>query len=336
MGCAESRTQYGRDVFLHEKHIGVGNLKMGARVKFKITLNKDGKPYADPVELLDSGDICDGPTPDPVEDKAERLAESSDISGAGPTACSSKAAPSAPPSMQMAENRQFPCKANNFQRLPPLREALIGNSSDLIYEDKSDQTEYLGVIRLVADNSKYAFINCSESRAKYGRDIFLHERNVGAGCLIVGQKVKFRVVLNTRRQPYADPCEVVESEEGLSSRVTPTGAGSITFDSSGRDDDRGGWDGFNEFSGGGSSQSSGRRDGEGSWNQDSGSRSAGDGEWDTFGMSCAPPATSAPTDATVEQGGSAEAIWAKMGMSRPALDLLGPDWRPTKRQRIGE
>merc|ERR1719247_2726757 len=98
-------------------------------------------------------------------------------------------------------------------------------SSDNIYEDKSDQTDYFGVIRLVADNSNYAFISCAESRDRYGRDIFLHEKHVGRGGLIVGQKVKFKVVVNTRRQPYADPCEVVDQGDSGSSKVEPDGSG---------------------------------------------------------------------------------------------------------------
>merc|ERR1719182_302897 len=69
------------------------------------------------------------------------------------------------PSSRQAEDRRW-------QKLPPLKEAL---ESENVYEDKSDQTDYFGVIRLVADNSNYAFISCSESRDRCGRDIFLHE-----------------------------------------------------------------------------------------------------------------------------------------------------------------
>lgn len=87
-----------------------------------------------------------------------------------------------------------------------LREPVIVGSGEVILEDKSDDTWYTGVIKLVADNSNYAFISCPESRVVYGRDIFLHEKHVGAGRLIVGQQIKFKVILNTRRQPYADPC----------------------------------------------------------------------------------------------------------------------------------
>merc|ERR1711937_1030115 len=94
-----------------------------------------------------------------------------------------------------------------WQKLPPLKEAM--ETSDGSTEDRSDRVDYYGTIRLVADNSNYAFISCNESRDKCGRDIFLHEKHVGRGGLIVGNKVKFRVTVNTRRQPFADPVELL-------------------------------------------------------------------------------------------------------------------------------
>jgi len=70
----------------------------------------------------------------------------------------------------------------------------------------------------VAENGNYAFIKCPESRAIYGRDIFLHQKVVSVDKLRIGQRVKFKISLDFSGKPNADPCECIDTPDPLAGK----------------------------------------------------------------------------------------------------------------------
>uniref|UniRef100_A0A7S1FI68 Cold-shock domain-containing protein n=1 Tax=Noctiluca scintillans TaxID=2966 RepID=A0A7S1FI68_NOCSC len=80
-------------------------------------------------------------------------------------------------------------------------------------KDRADRTEYEGAIKAISLQGTFGFIDCSEASARYGRDIFVHVRQVGEKNLKVGTRLKFRVAMNWEEKPHADSCEVLDAPQ---------------------------------------------------------------------------------------------------------------------------
>lgn len=72
-----------------------------------------------------------------------------------------------------------------------------------------DVTEYTGRIKAVAGNGEFGFITCAESHSRYGKDVFVHSKQMGGSGLLKGSCVKFRVTLNWEDKPQAESCELI-------------------------------------------------------------------------------------------------------------------------------
>lgn len=67
----------------------------------------------------------------------------------------------------------------------------------------ADQAQcwYTGVVKRLMPDGRYGFVQCQESHAKYGSDVFLHSSQVLA--VYEGMLVTFRVQVNSRGKPQA-------------------------------------------------------------------------------------------------------------------------------------
>merc|ERR1711957_233509 len=72
----------------------------------------------------------------------------------------------------------------------------------------------MGVVKSFNTLNEYGFIECDETKAEYGNDVFVHGSNLGGLQLCVGQVVQFEVALNSRRKPQAVNIVVMEGMEG--------------------------------------------------------------------------------------------------------------------------
>lgn len=71
---------------------------------------------------------------------------------------------------------------------------------------------YTGIVKSYNHSNGYGFIDCPETKAMYGGDVFLHKNEYNGAGSEVGDEVKFQVMVSEKNQPRAIG-------------VTPTGGG---------------------------------------------------------------------------------------------------------------
>ncbi|CAK9040631.1 unnamed protein product [Durusdinium trenchii] len=72
-------------------------------------------------------------------------------------------------------------------------------------DDFADRRFY-GTMRMVNKGSGFGFISCAETRAEFGRDVFVDLNRLPASCDREGDKVSFKLVVG--RKGYAEATSV--------------------------------------------------------------------------------------------------------------------------------
>lgn len=102
-----------------------------------------------------------------------------------------------------ARSQAEAAKEDMLSRLPEnYKRMLRGYYQDVL---GNWMTYYVGNLKSFSSRSGYGFIECTQSWADYGMDVFIHRNEVQTPWH-VGQPVEFAVFLNTRGQPQA--CDV--------------------------------------------------------------------------------------------------------------------------------
>jgi len=84
---------------------------------------------------------------------------------------------------------------------------------------------FCGSIKAFYTSKGFGFIQCAETYIKFGRDVFVHESQIGTCRTGQGQIVSFSVTTNAQGQPQARdllPVSVVEFAEDSDSEGAPT------------------------------------------------------------------------------------------------------------------
>lgn len=74
-------------------------------------------------------------------------------------------------------------------------------------------SNFVGTMKSFSPDHGFGFIECPATHSVYNRDVFLHQKQMGATGLVVGDRVQFSVELNARGQPQARNVLKVSSDE---------------------------------------------------------------------------------------------------------------------------
>merc|ERR1711963_735204 len=87
--------------------------------------------------------------------------------------------------------------------------------------EKEKETWYSGEVKSYNPDKGFGFIDCTELRERFGRDVFLHRAVAEDSGAAVGHQVSFQITLNAMSQPQASKLMV----EGDSAEAGDAAAG---------------------------------------------------------------------------------------------------------------
>eukprot|EP00441_Pelagodinium_beii_P040982 CAMPEP_0197630306 /NCGR_PEP_ID=MMETSP1338-20131121/7836_1 /TAXON_ID=43686 ORGANISM="Pelagodinium beii, Strain RCC1491" /NCGR_SAMPLE_ID=MMETSP1338 /ASSEMBLY_ACC=CAM_ASM_000754 /LENGTH=917 /DNA_ID=CAMNT_0043201497 /DNA_START=55 /DNA_END=2808 /DNA_ORIENTATION=+ len=231
--CEKMKEIYGGDVFLHQNE--VGKFKAGDSVRFVVKVNKKGQPQAYELEPWQSAAAQDAADESPkfsTEMKTYEgvLKKVDKVKGFGFIFCEELqelhdcdvyVSTGALEGIEvlLGDRVRFTAKVNKKGKPEALDVQPIG-----LEEDEDDEC-LSGAIKSFDDAQGYGFIASMLATAKWGRDVFLHRKQLGD--FKVGQVVEFIVKINGKGHPQAykvrapsncvlaprPPAEVPEEEE---------------------------------------------------------------------------------------------------------------------------
>lgn len=204
--CPESYGRFGRDVFIHKNQIG--NLDVGMEVVFFIDVNKNGHPQARNTLKYDPTEAMAPVAPmAPMADARYfgRIKSLNPEKGYGFIDC---------PAAQSQFSRDV------FIHKRQVGNLVVGAEVSFFIETNKDghpqardveelpeeqvadsELRHVGRIKSFEPQKGYGFIDCPEAKERFGRDVFIHRREMGG--LEVGSDVEFSIELNEKGQPQA-------------------------------------------------------------------------------------------------------------------------------------
>lgn len=154
---------FSKDVFLSDQELG--KFQVGETVTFAIAVNRAGQPQARSLEH-----VAGGNGPFPVKSAKRPLPMDGGVNTPPPP----------PPKVVRGVDDAGACGGGD--------------------KDPSGG-RYVGVISQFSSEKRYGFIKCENAFAKFGKDTFLSDQEIGT--FNVGSVVSFRVELNKQSKPQA-------------------------------------------------------------------------------------------------------------------------------------
>lgn len=206
--CAETKAEYGADVFLSDHEIGA--FTVGSVVTFSVALNKDSKPQAKLLEEAMGGHWV----PEPV---AQQLRQQ-------PARKRPRAEPPWSPGIVEAQPIRLvhsvgpPWPSPQFGRPAQLHGAALSPAGD------PTQKRWVGTISKFFPDKHHGFIHSEALRSLFGgQDVFLSDKEIG--CFEIGSEVIFSIELNQAGKPQARALEdahAVTIDHGVGGRHVGT------------------------------------------------------------------------------------------------------------------
>lgn len=200
--CDELMNEFNSDVFLSDQEIG--SFAVGSTVSFSVMLNKDGKPQA---KLLD---VVDGGGGEPADTVAWARPPFEETQAVHPPAKARKLSPAAPVVVpaRVPPVAQVPVPPPRPSRSPaaPLPDAAQALDDPCAWR-------WQGTITKFFPDKCYGFIQSDGLKELFGVDVFLSDQQIGE--FQVGNTVSFEITLNKDGKPQACGLEAATSEEEI-------------------------------------------------------------------------------------------------------------------------
>jgi len=190
IACDEVAQVFGNDVFLHVTQRN--GLAVGSKVNFAIVLNKDNKPMAYDLQLIDDG-----------------KGKSAGKSSAGKALGKGKGADQDTSSQMWTDMmRQIGGKMSGGGKGSPMMFDQKGGGKGMGFSNGKGQPdevhalgEFIGVIKSFNPTKGYGFIECGDLRQTYGCDVYIN--TVQMCGFRTGDAVAFVAYVNTFGKPQA-------------------------------------------------------------------------------------------------------------------------------------
>lgn len=194
IACPELYELYGRDVFLSSVQLGVFGI--GSNVSFLVTLGKDGQPQAQDLQEAEP------------QGKGIRVA----VQPHAGKGCHSKggmqhiaSGKGAIVHSAVETGKSNPSKACGKGVKRVFEGDIVQAPRVKIRQTDPTLNRFVGVIKSFFEDKNFGFIDCAETFAQFGRDVFLS--NMQIGPFSVGSTVSFTVTCNTQGHPQAQELE---------------------------------------------------------------------------------------------------------------------------------
>lgn len=198
--CPEAKHQFGRDVFIHKNQMC--DMDVGTEVAFYVEVNKNGHPQA--------RDVVKAEAMQQASRDRGVITKYDDEKGYGFIDC--------PRAKEYFGMDVFLHKNDvgihevgavvtflvetNKKGQPQARDVQAAGEEEAHTAAPAKDTRYVGLIHKFDADKGFGFIDCPEARASFGRDVFIHKKQMNDG-LENGTEVSFLIVRNKRGNPQA-------------------------------------------------------------------------------------------------------------------------------------
>lgn len=212
ISCNATFALYQCDVFLHRNEFERNGLYEGAPVTFGLQWNNQGKPQAVDVHVDPNATAVVVPQPKVVTPRGPGIKRGrpmdswgvQEMGTVGPPAAKRAAAGAAVAGrFRMGAN-----PGNMWAQAPAMQTMMPTPQYQTPYVKKADPVPesggpYIGTIKSFNPLKGFGFIECEDTKTKYGRDVFLHKNEFEGKELEVGSSVVFTLQMNHESKPQA-------------------------------------------------------------------------------------------------------------------------------------